>query len=68
MSLEVYIDSTKIEDFYYVFQYKCPKAIFSHETALYFNDLTDRTPIEFMVTVPSKYNSRLLKDANYYVM
>ena len=61
----LYIDSTKIEDSYYVFQYKCPKAIFSHETALYFHDLTDRTPIEFMVTVPSKYNSRLLKDANY---
>ena len=61
----LYIDCNKIEDSYYVFQYKCPKAIFSHETALYFHDLTDRTPIEFMVTVPSKYNSRLLKDKKY---
>ena len=61
----LYIDTCKIEDLYYVFQYKCPKAIFSHETALYFHDLTDRTPIELMVTVPSKYNSRLLKDSNY---
>ena len=34
----LYIDSTKIEDSYYVFQYKCPKAIFSHETALYFHE------------------------------
>lgn len=61
----LYIDAEKIEDSYYVFQYKCPKAIFSHETALYFHDLTDRTPIEFMVTVPSGYNSRLIKDNQY---
>lgn len=61
----LYIDTNKIEDSYYVFQYKCPKAVFSHETALYFHDLTDRTPIEFMVTVPSRYNSRLLKDSKY---
>lgn len=61
----LYIDSNKIEDSYYIFQYKCPKAIFSHETALYFHDLTDRTPIEFMVTVPSKYNSRYLKSSEY---
>lgn len=61
----LYIDSNKIEDSYYIFQYKCPKAIFSHETALYFHDLTDRTPIKFMVTVPSKYNSRYLKSLDY---
>lgn len=61
----LYIDSSKMEDSYYIFQYKCPKAIFSHETALYFHDLTDRTPIEFMVTVPSKYNSRYLKNSEY---
>lgn len=61
----LYIDSSKMEDSYYIFQYKCPKAIFSHETALYFHDLTDRTPIEFMVTIPSKYNSRYLKSSEY---
>ena len=61
----LYIDSNKMEDLYFIFQYKCPKAIFSHETALYFHDLSDRTPIEIMITVPSGYNSRLLKDNNY---
>ena len=61
----LYIDSNKMEDSYFIFQYKCPKAVFSHETALYFHDLTDRTPIEIMITVPSGYNSRLLKDNNY---
>ena len=61
----LYIDSNKMEDSYFIFQYKCPKAVFSHETALYFHDLSDRTPIELMITVPSGYNSRLLKDNNY---
>ena len=61
----LYIDSNKMEDSYFIFQYKCPKAVFSHETALYFHDLSDRTPIEIMITVPSGYNSRLLKDNNY---
>ena len=61
----LYIDSNKMEDSYFIFQYKCPKAVFSHETALYFHDLSDRTPIEIMITVPYGYNSRLLKDNNY---
>lgn len=61
----MYIDINTIEDSYYIFQYKCPKAIFSHSTALYFHDLSDRTPIKFMITVPTKYNSRLLKDKKY---
>lgn len=61
----LYIDSNKIEDLYFIFQYKCPKAVFSYKTALYFHDLSDRTPIEIMITVPSGYNSRLLKDNNY---
>jgi len=61
----LYIDINNIEDTYYTFQYKCPKAIFSHETALYFHDLTDRTPIKFMVTVPSGYYSKHLKDKEY---
>ncbi len=45
-------------------------AIFSHETALYLWDLTDRSPLFFSVTVPSGYNATSLK-ANgaktYYV-
>lgn len=61
----LYIESSKLEDEYYNFQYRCPKAIFSHETALYFHDLTDRTPNILMVTIPSGYSSRLLKDNRY---
>lgn len=36
-------------------------AIFSHETALYLWDLTDRNPLFFSVTVPSGYNATALK-------
>lgn len=61
----LYIDSNTFEDSYYIFQYQCPKAIFSHETALYFHDLTDRTPIKIMATIPSGYNTKFIKDKNY---
>lgn len=36
-------------------------AIFSHETAMYLLDLTDRTPLFYSVTVPSGYNATSLK-------
>jgi predicted transcriptional regulator of viral defense system len=36
-------------------------AIFSHETALYLHELTDRTPLFYSVTVPTGYNATSLK-------
>jgi predicted transcriptional regulator of viral defense system len=36
-------------------------AIFSHETAAYLFDLTDRTPLFYSVTVPTGYNATSLK-------
>ena len=36
-------------------------AIFSHETALYLLELTDRTPLFYSVTVPARYNATSLK-------
>ena len=36
-------------------------AIFSHETALYLLELTDRTPLFYSVTVPANYNATSLK-------
>ncbi len=36
-------------------------AIFSHETALYLLNLTDRTPLFYSVTVPAGYNATSLK-------
>lgn len=63
----LYIDTNSFEDPYYIFQYQCSKAIFSHETALYFHDLTDRTPVKMMITIPSGYNTKFIKDKNYEI-
>ena len=40
---------------------RCPQAIFSHETALFLHDLTDREPLVYSVTVKTGYNPTRLK-------
>lgn len=62
----LYIDPNQMEDEYFLTLYRCKKGIFSHETALYFHELTDRTPFQIMMTIPSGYNTRLLKDKEKY--
>ena len=50
-------------DALYLLHLRCSQAIFSHETALYFHDLTDREPLRYSITVKTGYNpSRLQKD------
>ena len=44
-----------IEDELFAMQTKYTKLIYSHETALYFHNLSDRTPSEYSATVPSGY-------------
>lgn len=61
----IYISVDTIEDTYFTVQAICKKGIFSHETALYFHDLCDRTPIKFQLTVPTNYNNILIKNKNY---
>ena len=61
----IYISVDTIEDTYFTAQAICKKGIFSHETALYFHDLCDRTPIKFQLTVPTNYNNILIKNKNY---
>lgn len=61
----VYIGEDTFEDQYFITQAVCRKGIFSHETALYFHDLCDRTPIRYQLTIPSYYNTKLLKDKSY---
>ena len=51
-------------DDYYKYQLKSKNCIFSHATALYFYDLSDRTPLYFDITVPYEYNGSLTKDKN----
>lgn len=58
----VYLTPDAFDDEMYRLQARNERAIFSHETALYLHDLTDRDPLEWSVTVPAGYNSSHLKD------
>ena len=62
----LYLDADFMQDEYILAQYRCRKGVFSHETALYFHDLSDRTPFQLMMTVPAGYNTRLLKETQKY--
>lgn len=62
----LYMDPNQMEDEYFIAQYRCKEGIFSHETALYFHNLSDRTPITMMMTIPSGYNTRLLVEQDKY--
>lgn len=59
-----YAVSNSFCDDYYKYQLKSKNCVFSHATALYFYDLSDRTPIYFDMTVPYGYNGSLSKDKN----
>jgi predicted transcriptional regulator of viral defense system len=60
----LYIGVDIIPDPFVVTQYRCPKGIFSHETALFLHDLSDRVPLRLTMTIPSGWNSQLLTDEN----
>jgi predicted transcriptional regulator of viral defense system len=57
----VYISPDAFLDKMYVLQKRLSKVIFSHETALFLHDLTDRDPIHYTVTVPTGYEVKRLK-------
>lgn len=58
----IYVTKDFKYDEYYLFQLKYPKAIFSYNTALYFYEMTERTPIKIDVTVYREYNPHRFKD------
>lgn len=51
----IYVSPDSLEDEMYIIQKKYPNLIYSHETALFFHGLSDRTPFEYSATVPSGY-------------
>lgn len=61
ISRGVYSTKDTIVDEMFELQARYKSAIFSHETATYLLDLTDRTPLFYSVTIPSGYNATLLK-------
>ena len=58
----IYIDSSKIEDSYFVFGLELSNIIYSHMTALYFHGLSIKAPDDkYDITVRKTYNSKHLK-------
>lgn len=62
----VYIPSGAYHDQMYSFQ-KRRNFIYSHETALFLHELTDRDPLNYVCTVKKGYNSRKLKEAGFEI-
>lgn len=63
----VYISIDGFDDEMYRIQAKYSSAIFSHDSALYLHDLTDRDPIQYSVTVASGYNTTALREKGLQV-
>lgn len=57
----VYVDPDTLPDPMALLQKRFPKAVFSHESALYLHDMTDAEPSPISVTVDSAYNASALK-------
>ncbi|MDR2649641.1 MAG: abortive phage infection protein, partial [Clostridiales bacterium] len=55
------------DDLLYIEQLRRPKIVYSHSTALYLHDLTDRDPIKFSVSVPAGYNTKALLNEGFKV-
>ena len=56
----LYIGADIFPDPFYVAQYRCPRGVFSNETALFLHNLSDRDPLRLMMTIPSGWNTKLL--------
>jgi len=63
----VYIALNGYDDELFRYQIKYKKAIYSHQTALFLHDLTDRDPVRYSVTVPEGYNASRLRALNFKV-
>jgi predicted transcriptional regulator of viral defense system len=70
VSRGVYRAANSIEDELFAFQSIYKSSIYSHETALFLHDLTDRTPLSYTLTLPVGYHSIALNESEhkiYYV-
>lgn len=63
----VYISPDAWEDRLYSMQLRNRKIVFSHETALYIHNLSDREPYSPVITVGRGYNAKHLKDTGVIV-
>ena len=67
VSFGVYGSPDEFVDKMFAVQLRRPKIIYSHETALFLHDLTDRDPLNYTVTVPTGYNTTRLKEDGFSV-
>lgn len=57
----VYATQDTWTDAMFLIHLRCKQAVFSHETALFLHDLTDREPSAYTITVQTGYNPSKLK-------
>ena len=57
----VYISPDAWVDTMYLLHLRCADSVFSHESAMFFHDLTDREPSPYSITVRTGYNPTGLK-------
>lgn len=57
VSRGIYLSCNEWVDGLYVLHQRCPKAVFSHDEAFYYHDLTDREPLIHTFTIYSGYNA-----------
>lgn len=63
----IYCDPDTWPDDMLVLQLRCPKTIFSHDTALFLHDLTVREPMSYTVTAKTGYNPSHLTETGVKV-
>ncbi len=59
-----YVLPNNFSDDFYIVLSKCKKAVFSHATALYLHNLSDRTPLIYDITLPYGYGNCYKNMAN----
>ncbi|MDO4793633.1 MAG: hypothetical protein Q3993_05580 [Filifactor alocis] len=62
----LYLHPDFLEDEFYITGYRVPKGVFSHESSLYLHKLSDENPTLLTLTIPSGWNSPLLKNKEKY--
>jgi predicted transcriptional regulator of viral defense system len=67
VSRGIYRVTASLEDEMFSFQAIYKSSIYSHETALYLHDLTDRTPLSYSISVPVGYHSISLSKSRHKV-
>ena len=57
----MYLSKDTWVDAMYLLHLRFSQVVFSHDTSLFFHDLTDREPLQYTVTVKTGYNTTKLK-------